>query len=223
MNAKKFKIPLMIIILTSGILLGTQIQKVISGDGLIENIKKFNDVLTFTQKFYVEDVEVDKLVESAINGMLSKLDPHSVYIPVKQMQAVEEEFRGDFEGVGIEFQVVNDTLTVVSPITGGPSEALGILAGDRIVKIDGTDVIGITNEDVRKKLRGPSGTKVKVEISRPGIKELLDYEITRDKIPLFSVDVSIMLDQNTGYVSVSRFAEKTTDELKTALYELQTK
>lgn len=223
MNAKKFKIPLMIIILTSGILLGTQIQKVISGDGLIENIRKFNDVLTFTQKFYVEDVEVDKLVESAINGMLSKLDPHSVYIPVKQMQAVEEEFRGDFEGVGIEFQVVNDTLTVVSPITGGPSEALGILAGDRIVKIDGTDAIGITNEDVRKKLRGPSGTKVKVEISRPGIKELLDYEITRDKIPLFSVDVSIMLDKNTGYVSVSRFAEKTTDELKTALFELQAK
>jgi len=223
MNAKKLKIPLMIIILTSGILLGTQIQKVISGDGLIENIRKFNDVLTFTQKFYVDDVEVDKLVESAISGMLSKLDPHSVYIPVKQMQAVEEEFRGDFEGVGIEFQVVNDTLTVVSPITGGPSEALGIMAGDRIIKIDGSDAIGISNDDVRKKLRGPSGTKVKVVISRPGTKELLDYEITRNKIPLYSVDVNIMLDKQTGYVSVSRFAEKTTDELKTALYELQAK
>jgi len=97
------------------------------------------------------------------------------------------------------------------------------MAGDRIIKIDGTEAIGISNDDVRKKLRGPSGTKVKVVISRPGIKELLDYEITRDKIPLYSVDVNIMLDKQTGYVSVSRFAEKTTDELKTALYELQAK
>ena len=153
MNYKKYRIPLMLIILTSGILLGTQIQKALAGDNLFDNLNKFNDVLTLTQKYYVEEVNTEKLVESAINGMLNELDPHSVYIPAKQMTAVEEEFRGDFEGVGIEFQVVNDTLTVVSPITGGPSEQLGILAGDRIVKIDGKDCIGITNDDVRKKLR----------------------------------------------------------------------
>jgi len=223
MDRKKIRIPIFIIILTSGILLGTQIQKVFSGDGVFENLKKFNDVLTFTQKYYVEEVEVDKLVESAINGMLTKLDPHSVYIPVKQMQTVEEEFRGDFEGIGVEFQIVNDTLTVVSPITGGPSEALGILAGDRIVKIDDTDAIGITNDDVRKRLRGKKGSKVKVLIVRPGVKETLEYEIIRDKIPLYSVDVHLMLDEKTGYVSVTRFAEKTTDELKAALYDLQSK
>jgi carboxyl-terminal processing protease len=213
----------MVIILTSGILLGTQIQKALAGDNLFENVKKFNDVLTLTQKFYVEDVNTDKLVESAINGMLNELDPHSVYIPAKQMQAVEEEFRGDFEGVGIEFQVVNDTLTVVSPITGGPSEILGILAGDRIVKIDDKDCIGITNDDVRKKLRGKAGSKVKVLVLRIGVKDPMEYEITRDKIPLFSVDTHIMLDKQTGYVSVSRFAEKTTEELQSALNDLQSK
>ncbi len=211
----------MIIILTSGILLGTQIQRVISGDNLIENLKKFNDVLTFTQKYYYEEVKSDELVDNAINGMLEKLDPHSVYIPAKQMEQVEEEFRGDFEGVGIEFQIVNDTLTVVSPITGGPSESLGIMAGDRIIKIDGIDCIGISNDEVRKKLRGPKGSKVIVTIHRPGIDELLEYEIIRDKIPLFSVDTHIMIDDKSGYISVSRFAEKTTDELTEALIDLQ--
>ena len=221
MNYKKYRIPLMVIILTSGILLGTQIQKALAGDNLFDNLNKFNDVLTLTQKYYVEEVNTEKLVESAINGMLNELDPHSVYIPAKQMTAVEEEFRGDFEGVGIEFQVVNDTLTVVSPITGGPSEQLGILAGDRIVKIDGKDCIGITNDDVRKKLRGKAGSKVKVLVLRVGVKEPMDYEITRDKIPLYSVDTHIMLDKQTGYVSVSRFAEKTTDELEAALDDLK--
>lgn len=223
MNFKKFRIPILVIVLTAGILLGTQIQKVISGDNLLENMKKFNDVLTFTERFYVEDVDTQKLVESAIKGMLDELDPHSTYIPAKQMQSVEEEFRGDFEGIGIEFQIVNDTLTVVTPITGGPSEALGIMAGDRIVKIDSSSAIGITNDDVRKKLRGPSGTKVKVVIARPGVKNTIEYEITRDKIPLYSVDTHVMLDSKTGYVSVSRFAEKTTDELLDALNDLESK
>lgn len=223
MNYKKYQIPIFIIILTAGILLGTQIQKAISGDSLVQSLQKFNDVLSYTQKYYVEEVDSEKLVENAIKGMLEELDPHSVYIPAKQMKAVEEEFRGDFEGVGIEFQVVNDTLTVVTPITGGPSEVLGILAGDRIVKIDAKSCIGISNDDVRKKLRGPAGSKVTVTISRTGTKDLVDYEITREKIPLFSVDTHLMLDEQTGYVSVSRFAEKTTDELNAALSDLKSR
>ena len=223
MKYKNFKFPILVLILAVGILLGTQIQKVISGDSLMENLKKFNDVLTYTQKYYVEDTDSEKLVESAIKGMLEDLDPHSVYISAKEMKSVEEEFRGDFEGIGIEFQVVNDTLTVVSPITGGPSEALGIMSGDRIVKIDGKDCIGISNDDVRKKLRGAGGTKVNVLVFRPGVKDLIDYEITRDKIPLYSVDTHLMIDKKTGYVSVSRFAEKTTDELVSALKDLKSK
>lgn len=218
---KSFKYPFLFIVLTLGIVLGIQIEKAFSDDNLREGIKKLNDVLTYTEKFYVEEVDTPKLVESGIKGMLDELDPHSVYIPAKQLTDIEDSFRGDFEGIGIEFQIVNDTLTVVSPITGGPSEALGILSGDRIVKIDGKDCIGITNEDVRKTLRGKAGTKVNVTIVRAGVKEPIDYEITRDKIPLYSVDTHFMYDDKTGYVSVSRFAETTYDELNDALEDLK--
>ncbi len=221
MKVSQTKIPSIIFILALGIAIGILIDNVFSGDNLRASIIKFNDVLTYTEKYYIEEVDTQKLVEAAINGMLSKLDPHSIYIPAQQMESVEESFRGDFEGIGIEFQVVNDTLTVVSPITGGPSEQLGIMAGDRIIKIDGKPVIGITNEEVRKKLRGKAGTKVSVTILRTGIKGELNYEITRDKIPIYSVDVKLMLDNNTGYVSVSRFADKTYDELLDALNELK--
>lgn len=206
-----------------GVVLGVFLNKAFSGDNLRESISKFNDVLTFTEKYYVEEVDTQKLVEAAINGMLNTLDPHSVYIPPKEMTQVEESFRGDFEGIGIEFQVVNDTLIVVSPITGGPSEALGIMSGDRIIKIDDKNVIGITNDDVRKKLRGKSGTEVKVTILRVGLTKPLEFNIIRDKIPLYSVDTHFMLDQTTGYVSVSRFSETTYDELIEALNDLNTK
>ena len=221
MNFKSLKIPIGVIILTLGIVLGTQIQKVFSDDNLRNNIIKFNDVLTYTEKYYVENVDTQKLVEAAINGMLGKLDPHSVYIPAKQMESVEESFRGDFDGIGIEFQIVNDTLTVVSPISGGPSEALGIMSGDRIIKIDSVSAIGITNEEVRNKLRGKAGTKVGVTILRHGVKDPIEYEITRDKIPLYSVDTHFMIDNKIGYVSVSRFAETTYDELVSALNDLK--
>ncbi len=218
---KSFKYPTLFIILTLGIVLGYQIEKIFSGDELREGIRKFNDVLTYSNKYYIEEVDTPKLVEAAINGMMDELDPHSVYIPAEQFTAIEENFRGDFEGIGIEFQVVNDTLTVVSPITGGPSEALGIMPGDRIVKIDGEDCIGITNEEVRNSLRGEAGTKVNVTILRTGVINPIEYEITRDKIPLYSVDTHIMLDEKTGYVSVSRFSETTFDELKDALSDLK--
>lgn len=217
---KIFKIPVLIIMLTVGIVLGIQIEKVFSDDTLSDGIRKLNDVLSYTQKYYIEEVDTPKLVEAAIKGITNELDPHSFYISAKDFTAVEESFRGDFEGIGIEFQIVDDTLTVVSPITGGPSEALGILPGDRIVKIDGEDCIGITNDQVREKLRGKAGSKVKVSISRTGVPELIEYEITRDKIPIYSVDVSLMLKDKTGYVSVSRFSETTIDELREALTNL---
>lgn len=218
---KSIRFPYLIIILTIGIVLGIQIEKIFSGDSLREGIRKLNDVLVYTEKYYVEEIDTPKLVEAAINGMLSKLDPHSVYISPEQFASVEESFRGDFDGIGIEFQIVSDTLIVVSPITGGPSEALGIMPGDRIVKIDGNDIIGITNEEVRNKLRGKAGTQVEVTIIRSGLDTEVDYTITRDKIPLYSVDARFMFDDKTGYVSVSRFSETTFDELEEALTELK--
>ncbi len=223
MKPGRFRIPSLVIILTLGIVLGTQIEKIFSDDNLRDSIIKFNDVLTYTEKYYVEQVDTPKLVEAAIDGMLSKLDPHSVYIPASQAEGIEESFRGDFEGIGIEFQVVNDTITVVSPITGGPSEALGILPGDRIIKINGNDAIGLSNDEVRDKLRGNAGTTVRVTIYRPETDKSIEYEITRDKIPLYSVDTHLMFNDKTGYVSVSRFSETTYDELKDALNDLKKK
>lgn len=223
MNNKFLRIPVIFIILTVGIVLGIQIEKIFSDDSLRDGVRKLNDVLSFTQRYYIEEVDTPKLVESAIKGITDELDPHSFYISAKDFTAVEESFRGDFEGIGIEFQIVNDTLTVVSPITGGPSEALGILPGDRIIKIEGVDCIGITNDEVREKLRGKAGSKVRVSISRIGTNDLIEYEIIRDKIPIYSVDANLLLQDQTGYISVSRFSETTLDELNEALNNLKQK
>jgi carboxyl-terminal processing protease len=221
MKLGKSNISFSFIVLTIGIILGILIQKVFSDDNLRESILKFNDVLTYADKYYVDKVDSEKLVTAAINGMLSKLDPHSVYITAKQMQSVEDSFRGDFEGIGIEFQILNDTLTVVSPISGGPSEALGIQPGDKILTIDNKNAIGLSDDDVRAKLRGRSGTKVGITLSRFGVKSPVKYEITRAKIPLHSVDSHFMYDDETGYISLSRFSETSFDEINRSLSDLK--
>ena len=223
MNMEKYKITYGIVILTFGIAAGIFLQRIFHADSIQKETAKFNDVLTYTEKNYVDKVDTHKLVVSAIDGMLSKLDPHSVYIPAKELKSVEESFHGDFDGIGIEFQTINDTITVVSPITGGPSEALGIQPGDKIIKINGQDAVGISNEEVRSKLRGKAGTKVNVTVLRYGVVKPIDYDITRAKIPLYSVDASFLYDDHTGYISVNRFADNTYKELNNDLKELKKK
>ncbi len=218
---KRISLPAALALLIGGIFVGSQVNSVISGDSIYEQLSKFKDVLSLTEKYYVEDVETQKLIEAAINGMLEELDPHSVYIPASHLPKIKEEFRGTFEGIGIEFQILNDTLMVVAPISGGPSEAVGLMAGDKIVEIDGVSAIGITTQEVFQKLRGKKGTKVTVTIRRAFVKEPLYFEITRDKIPIYSVDVSYMIDDEIGYILVNRFAETTYDELVKALGELK--
>lgn len=178
------------------------------------NLQKFQEAVWFVEKSYVEEVDAKKLVDDAIIGMLEGLDPHSFYIPAQEQAEMEEQMEGAFEGIGIEFNILDDTILVVSPISGGPSEQLGIQAGDRIVKIDDGNVagIGIKNADVMKKLRGPKGSKVKVEIRRAGARNLLNFEIIRDKIPIYSVDYSYMIRPGVGYIKVSRFAQTTHEE-----------
>lgn len=201
-----------------GIGIGFYVQPVISGDSVMDQTRKFSDVLSMAVKNYVEDVDTQKLTEAAIKGMLDELDPHSVYITAKDMQKVEEEFRGSFDGIGVEFDVVNDTITVVSPIVGGPSEALGILAGDKIVKINDTSAVKLTRETVPKKLRGPKGTMVKLHIKRFGEKELLVFDVQRDKIPMNSIDAYFVIGKtDIGYVTVNRFSATTYDELMHAV------
>lgn len=138
-------------LISIGVLVGMKVNTAASGDDVFDNVKKFNEALTLVQKNYVDEVSTDKLTEAAIKGMLAELDPHSTYITQDQLKRINEDFQGSFEGIGVEFDIVNDTITIVTPISGGPSEELGILAGDKIVKIDGVSAIGMTREDVPKK------------------------------------------------------------------------
>lgn len=182
---------------------------------------KLSEAYKVIKNNYVDDLEQDKLTVEAIQGMLNSLDPHSTYLSAEQVRLANEEFQGNFEGIGIEFDIVDDTLIVVAPISGGPSEALGILAGDRIVQIDDSSAIGITNMEVIKKLRGKKGTSVNVKISRPEEFELLSFDIIRDKIPTFSIDLAMMLDQKTGYIKLSKYVETSHQEFTDALKKLK--
>ena len=218
---KRFSTPVVVLLILFAIFGGMQLNTLISGDNIYEQLGKFKDVLSLTEKYYVDDVDAQKLTESAIKGLLSDLDPHSVYIDQKQLTRVTEEFRGKFEGIGIEFAIVNDTITVVQPIGGGPSAQLGIFSNDKIVKIDGKSAIGFNNDQVMKGLKGPKGTKVSVSIVRGGSSGLLEFEIIRDVIPFYSVDVSFMLDDEVGYINVIRFSETTNSEMLSALQKLK--
>lgn len=184
---------------------------------------KFDDVLNLIADQYVEHPDYDKLVDEAIIGLVTELDPHSEYMTAEEYKAMNEPLTGNFEGIGVQFNIIKDTIAVVSPISGGPSERLGIRSGDKIVVIEDTVVagIGITNRDVISKLRGDKGTKVRIKIYRRGVQDLIDYTIERDKIPIFSLDASYMLTENIGYVKLNRFAQTTMQEFYEALDELQ--
>lgn len=188
-----------------------------------EGVSKLDALLTVINYAYVDEVNNDKMVEDAIVGILKELDPHSVYIPEKELKKMNEPLEGNFEGIGIQFNILKDTITVVSPISGGPSEKLGIQSGDKIVKVEKEVVAGtgIKNSDVTRLLRGKKGTIVNVEIKRNGEKKLIPFAITRDKIPLYSVDASYMATPTIGYIKVNRFARTTMDEFRQALDTLK--
>lgn len=215
------------IILASGIYLGYNIQQSQVYKYFIQPTSSSNnpilEVLNLIENKYVEDPELNKNYDDIINKMVSELDPHSYLIPAKDMLAVEEEMMGNFEGIGIEFFIVNDTIQVVTPIPGGPSELLGILSGDQIVKINDTTVAGvkISNDETIKKLKGPKGTKVKVSIQRNGVGGLIDFQIKRDKIPLYSVDAGFKLNDSTGYIKIGRFSGQTYKEFTEKLLALK--
>lgn len=221
-NTKK-RTPVIIIALLFGAIVGMQVQKLILEQSGNNATKKLNQVLEYTSKYYIDEVDKDTLVEAGIEGMLEKLDPHTSYIPPRTQEMIEDEFRGNFEGIGVEFQIIADTITVVSPISGGPSEAVGIMAGDRIVEISGKDCVGFTNQQVVKKLRGEKGTTVDVTVYRHGVTDLLEFTIERDEIPLYSVETELMHNKEVGYVSLSRFSETSLSEMKKALKKLSDK
>ena len=186
---------------------------------------KFGRVLNLLESYYVDTTNVKKLTEHAITEILSSLDPHSVYISKDEVEEMNQPLEGSFEGIGISFNIYKDSLIVMTTIPGGPSERVGLKPGDRIVKVDEKKIVGIglKNTDVFKLLRGDKGTIVHLKILRKGEHEPLEFTIIRDKIPIFSVDASFMLDKSTAYIKLNKFAATTMSEYKKAMDELNHK
>ena len=184
---------------------------------------KVSSILRLIQENYVDMISTDSIEELAIPVILKYLDPHSTYFPPKFNEEEHERLSGNFEGIGVQFNIQNDTILIINTISGGPSEKIGVLAGDRIVTINDSLFagIGITNDDVVNNLKGPKGTTVKIGVKRKGIKDLIEFEIERDKIPIYSVDVSYMLTDDIGYIKISRFAGTTYQEFMEASGKLK--
>lgn len=184
---------------------------------------KFRMAQMAISNLYVDKVDDNKLVEDAIRGMLKELDPHSTYSTPDEVKALTEPLQGNFEGIGVQFNVVEDTLMVIQPVTNGPSEKVGIMAGDRIVSVNDTAIAGVKmkKEDMMKRLRGPKDTKVKLGVVRPGAGKPLTFVVTRDKIPVYSIHASYMVRPQVGYVRIEQFAQNTHDEFMTAVDKLR--
>jgi carboxyl-terminal processing protease len=221
-NSSKWQPFIYGVLIALGILIGIWFKPAGSSQSLLGGRNKFSELLNIINKAYVDTVNMEELEEKTINDLLTTLDPHSVYIPAKDLQAANEQLEGNFEGIGVEFNIINDTIMVVSALNGGPSQELGIQAGDRIIEVDHKPVagVGINNEKVFKLLRGPKGSVVSVTILRPDTHKKIPYEIKRNTIPIYSVDVNMMLDEQTGYIKISRFAAHTHKEFEDAFKHL---
>lgn len=225
-NKKNRFVPfLMAVCVVVGIVVGTFYAQHFSGNklGIINtSSNKLNALLRIIDDQYVDTVKMTDLVEEAMPLILSELDPHSSYIPAKDLQAVNAELKGSFSGVGIQFTIQDDTIHVNSVVEGGPSEKVGLLAGDRIVEIDDSLFVGkiVNNNEAMRRLKGEKGTQVKLGIYRPGEKELLYFTVIRGDIPTRSIDTAYLIDGKFGYVNVTKFGETTYTELLIALAQL---
>jgi len=197
------------------------LRGILSGMGT----NKIDEVLSMIDSKYVDSTDINSMTEDAIVDLVAKLDPHSVYVPASDLEAVNSQLEGSFSGIGVQFNIQNDTIMIVSVISGGPSEKVGLMAGDRIVLVNDTIFTGkkITNEKVMKKLRGKADTKVKLGVKRHGTKETLKYSVTRGKIPVHSVDIAYIIAPQTGFIKVNKFAENTYSEFLNAIADLRAK
>lgn len=215
------------VVLVVGIAIGLILPKNRENTNLLVYPKtdKLSGVINYIKDEYVDSVSIPSIVEKTIPAVLKNLDPHSIYIPASDLQAVNEPLEGGFDGVGIQFNMISDTAIVVNTIPGGPSERLGILAGDRIVTVNGKNIAGVKFplDSIPKLLKGHTGTKVNVGIKRKGLKDLIQFEITRDKIPIYSVDIAYMVAPSVGYIKISTFAKTTYFEFIQAMQKLQKK
>jgi carboxyl-terminal processing protease len=212
------------IVLIAGMLIGVRLVDTTGERSMFVYPKtdKLSGVLSFIEMEYVDSISKEMLVEKAIPSLLKNLDPHSVYIPASDLKRVTEPLEGNFDGIGIQFNMLDDTVVVIQTISGGPSERIGIMPGDRIITINDTVVagVGLPDQDVVQKLRGLRGTTVNVGVQRQFIPGLMDFAITRDRIPLYSVDVSYMINSETGYIKISQFSRTTFKEYMDAAQKL---
>lgn len=220
------KLPIILTIaVIVGIMIGSEFAEPKADKKYLSSIQKFRELLEYIENDYVDSVDTESLIEESIENMLDKLDPHTVYIPPKDRERAASQLRATYDGIGVEFNLLRDTLYVVSPLPGGPSEQAGIISGDKIVSVDGENIagIGMNNNKVFDMLRGPRGSKVEVGVVRRNQPELLAFELKRGAIPQYSLDASYMIDESMGYIKVNRFAETTYDEFKKALADLKSK
>jgi carboxyl-terminal processing protease len=224
-TSKQINLPLKLAFtLVVGVLLGLGFGKFGTRDAEVRDAgKKYEQVLELIKEHYVDSVNLAEITDEAYDKMFAKLDPHTSYIPAKDLKLVQSQLESDFEGIGVEFNIYNDTLVVVRTIKRGPSEKAGILPGDKIIAVNQDTIagVGINNRKVFDLLRGKKGSKVSLLIYRKAKNEFLEIEITRDDIPTFSVEVSYMIDERVGFLKVTRFAENTHNEFKKALIDLK--
>lgn len=223
-SSYQISLPLILCIgIAGGVLLGAGLTNKSGGSEVSRDVQKLREVLNLVKSEYVDETKTDDLVEDAIAHMLGKLDPHSAYISSKDRVAANEDLQGNFEGIGIEFSIFNDTLTVVAALSGGPSEAVGLRPGDKIVKVNDKVIANtkLTNLDVMRYLKGPKGTEVKIEVMRKSKKEPITFTIIRDKIPQFSVDAAYLVAPDVGYIKVNRFSQNTHQEVHDAMIKLR--
>jgi len=225
-NRKYIYLPIVFaLLLTTGIYVGYRYSFLHEHRLAENNNGKIEHLLNYIQRRYVDTINQTQLEDKTLNSILQNLDPHSTYVNAKEAKAMNEPLQGNFGGIGIEFNIIKDTIRVIAAISGGPSEALGIQAGDMIVKIEGKNAAGIkiTNQQVIEKLRGEKGTKVNISIKRRSVKKAIDFTIVRGEIPIFSVDADYMVNAKTGYIKISRFGATTYEEYMKAFYELRNK
>jgi carboxyl-terminal processing protease len=200
--------------------LGAQIENMLQSRQDIPEMEKFNKIIAYISTYYVDDVDWEKAFQSSIEGIISELDPHSVYISPADVQLNEENFQGHYEGIGIQFDIIADSLTVIAPMAGAPAAKVGMMPGDRIIAIDSVPAIGISRDEVIRRLKGPKGSTVNVDVVRRYMVSPIHFKISRDEIPITSINTSFILRDEIGYVNLNRFAQNTDRELDQALKRL---
>ena len=216
----KYHILPAVLLIAFGAVLGVQLNTYLSDDDLGTQLNKMKEALVTIDRRYVDELKASEVAEEGVKGMINSLDPHSTYIPAEQADDVKDQYQGSFGGVGIVFEVPEDTARVISPIAGGPSEDVGVMAGDRIVQIEGTSAVGIGSNEIQNRLKGEVGTEVQMTVYRPTMNDRLTFTITRDKIETQSVRSSYMVDDKTGYIDITRFTMKTHEEFREASKKL---